>query len=111
VLAPTDRNTAMFNDGRPWTEADCDKLTELYEMQPRPPMEEISRRLGRGISTIQTRAWMLNLSGRRTSQSKFRACISRCGRTFLSEDVGMRMCATCREDANNYDTRYAMVCA
>lgn len=101
MLAPFESHN--INDGAPWTEADHERLAELYAMSPRPRAEEIASIMGRGIAAIQSRASILNLSApvtdsRKRQQTKMRKCLGGCDRMIRSDHFGHRICVLCKND-------------
>ncbi|MBR0995611.1 hypothetical protein JQ580_33395 [Bradyrhizobium japonicum] len=97
MLAP-DRSPHI-NDSAPWTDADHERLTELYMMSPRPPIEQIAGILGRRVGAIQSQASRLSLASSAGPQAKMRKCMRACGRTFLSVNYGHRICGMCKSSA------------
>jgi hypothetical protein len=89
------RSCTAINDTAPWSDDDRETRGALYAMTPRPPVEQISRVLGRSVRAIQARATWLQLA-RRADGGKMRKCIVQCGRTFFSTHVGNRIRPLCQ---------------
>jgi hypothetical protein len=92
------RSDTAINDAAPWSDDDSETLGALYAMEPRPPVEQISRVLGRSVRAIQARATWLQFA-QRAYGGKMRGCITKGGRTFCSTHNGNRICPLCKRPA------------
>lgn len=85
------------NSTMPWTDADHDRLTDLYA-ETGGDVRAIAARMGRSVTAIWTKASLLDLSVD-GPDVKPRTCLaSGCGKRFMSPHKGVRICPRCKDN-------------
>lgn len=83
----------------PWSEADYDRLTDLYAKH-HGNVRVIAALMGRSETAIWTKASYLCLAVT-GNDVKLRKCLGDgCGKKFLSPDKGVRICSRCKMNTN-----------
>lgn len=81
---------------QPWTEADYDRLTELYA-ETGGDIRAIAAKMGRSAGSIWTKSSYLGLAVEGKDVKLRLSLGDGCGKKFLSPDKGVRICSRCEQ--------------
>ena len=87
---------APANSTMPSTDADHDRLTDLYA-ETGGDVRTIAAKIGRSPTAIWTKASCLGLAVD-GADVRLRKCLGGCDRKFMSPDKGVRILSRCRCD-------------